>query len=252
VFIVTDGDVMLTDGVNWKSVAQGRVRDYLFSQLDQASYENLFVVHHRSRNEVWLCYPATGNTYCSEAIVYNVATDAWGVRALSLVTHIDVGVVNDEAADESWDVDAEAWDADLSIWNSANFSLAVEQIIVAAASANLLLEDTDDATTRAASVFKYDLTMDAPERQKFVRRLHVRTNETAGTLYCRVGARNSVTEAITWDTERTLVAGQAFVNVRALGRYISVELRSQDDDLWQVTGFDLEYEFRGYIGGSDV
>lgn len=246
VFVVTDGDVMLTDGVNWKSVAEGRVRNYLFSQLDQSSYENLFVVHHRSRNEVWLCYPATGNTYCTEAIIYNVATDTWGVRALNLCTHADVGVVNDLSPDESWDGDSDTWDSDLSIWNSANFSLAVEQIIVANASATLKLEDTDDATTLDASLFRRDLTMDAPEREKFARRLHVHTNDAPGTLYCRVGARRSVTDAVTWDTERALVPPASFINVRALGCFISVEIRSQDDDLWQVPGFDLEYELRGY------
>lgn len=252
VFVVTDGDVMLTDGVNWKSVAQGRVRDYLFSQLDQSSYENLFVVHHRSRNEVWLCFPTTGNTYCDQAIIYDVTTDAWGIRALSLVTHADVGVVNDTSPDESWDADSDTWDSDLSVWNAANFSLAVEQIIVASATDTLLLEDTDDAVTVAATITRHGLTMGAPERQKFVRRLHVRTNSAPGTLYCRVGYRNSVSEATTWDTERALAPGQQFVNVRALGRFISVEIRSQDTDLWQVTGFDLEYEFRGYVGGSDV
>ncbi len=247
VLVVTDGDIMLTDGVNWQSIAVGRVRDYLFSQLDQDSYENLFVAHDRARGEVWICYPTTGNTYCTEALVYNVAADAWGLRTLNNVTHADVGVVNDTAADESWDVDSEAWDDDNSAWNSANFSLATEQLIVANNTATLKLVDDNTAVAVAASISRYDLAMGEPARQKFVRRVHVRTNATPGTLYVRVGARNSPTGAVTWGAERALVPPAAFVNARAQGRFVALEVRGQDTEVWQVTGLELEYELRGYV-----
>lgn len=247
VLVVTDGDVMLTDGVNWNSVAQGRVRDYLFSQLDQDSYENLHVVGHRSRDEVRIRYPTTGNTFCNEEIIYNVGSDEFGVRPIVDGTCAAVGVVNDLAADESWNADADDWDSDGSAWNSANFSLAVEQLITGKDDDALTLEDDDTPTAVAATLFRHDLAMGAPERQKFVRRVHVRTNAAPGTLYVRVGARNSPTDAITWDTERALVPPAAFVNVRALGKFISWEARSDGSDIWSVSGFDLEYELRGYV-----
>lgn len=247
VLVVCDGDVMLTDGVNWQSVAQGRVRDYLFSQLEQASYENLFVEHDRSRNEVWICYPTAGETYCTEAIIYNVATDTFGVRELAQVTHAAAGVVNDTAQDASWDADAGAWDADDTAWNSANFSLANEQLLTAVDGAELTLEDDDTATAIAASVSRDDLPLGAPERFKFVRRVHVRTNGTPGTLYVRVGARNSPTGSIAWGAEVALVPPAAFVNARALGKLISVQARSVGTEVWQLSGLDLEYEDRGYV-----
>jgi len=247
VFIVTDGDVCLTDGVNWQSVAQGKVRDYLFGQLDQASYENLFVTHNRSKNEVWLFYPSTGNTYASEAIVYNVASGAWGIRTVTNGTCADVGVVNDTAASEAWDVDAQVWDADLTAWNSANFSLAVERMITGVNSATLTLEDDSAAVSVAATIFRHDLSMGAPERFKFVKRVHIRTNDVPGTLFARVGARNSPSGAIVWDAERTITAPTPYFNTRAQGKLISVEVRSAGTDIWKLTGVDLEYEDRGYI-----
>lgn len=247
VLVVADGDVWLTDGVNWDSPAQGRVRDYLFSQLDQDNYENLFVQHDRARGEVWICYPTSGNQFCTEAIVYNVNDDTFGVRALDSVTYIAAGVVNDTSPDESWDGDAEVWDADTSFWNSANFSLANEQIVTARNGAELMLEDDETAVAVAAFVERLDMAMGEPERLKFARRLHLRTNGTPGTLYCRVGARNAVTDAITWDTERALVPPASFVNVRAQGKFLSTQVRGQGTDVWQLTGQDLEYELRGYV-----
>lgn len=245
-FVVSDGDIYLTDGVNWRSIGQQRMKDYLFAQLAQASYENLYVVHHRAQNEVWICYPSAGNTYATEAIVYNVATDAWGVRTLASGTCADVGVVNDTAVDESWNNDSNTWDSDATQWNAANYSLATEQLLTAVNGAAITLEDSGDAVAIAATLFKHDLTMGAPERFKFVRRLHCRTNATPGTLFVRVGARNSPTDSIVWDTERTLATPDAWVNVRAQGKLISIEYRSSGTDVWQVTGTDIEYEWRGY------
>lgn len=244
--VVSDGDIFLTDGVNWRSIGQGVMKDYLFGQLDQAAYENLYVVYHRAKNEAWVCYPSAGNTYATEAVVFNVATGAWGVRTLPSGTHAAVGVVNDTAADESWNSDPDTWDSDATLWNAANYSLAVEQLVTSVDGDELTLEDSGDATTVAATLFKHDLTMGQPERFKFVRRLHVRTNAAPGTLFVRVGARNSPTDSIAWDAERTLTTPDAWVNVRAQGKFISVQIRSSGTDVWQVTGVDLEYELRGY------
>lgn len=246
IFVVSDGEIYLTDGVNWQPIATGLVRDYLFGQLDQTNYENLHVQHHRSKNEVWVRYPQAGNTYCTEALIYNIATGGWGVRSLSNGTCAAIGVVNDTSPDESWDADSNTWDSDDSYWNAANYSLAVEQLLTAVDGAAITLEDDDTATTEAATLFKHDMTMGQPERLKLVRRVNVRTNDAPGTLYIRVGSRNSVTDSITWDAEQTLATPADHVNVRTLGKYISLEVRSAGSDVWQVSGFDLEYEWRGY------
>jgi len=248
VFLVADGEIYLTDGVNWQPLAGGRVRDYLFGQLDQASYENLFVMFDRAKGEVWVCYPTTGNTYCNEALVYELAADAWSPpRDLVAMTCGDVGIINDTAPSEAWDVDAGTWDSDASAWNAANFSLAVEQLMTGGNSAALYVENDATATAVAANVFRHDLTFGAPERMKCIRRIHVRTDETPGTLYVRVGARNSITAPIAWDTERALIPPASFVNVRAQGRFISYEVRGQDTDVWGTSGCDLEGDLRGYV-----
>ena len=247
IFVVSDGDVMLTDGVSWQSVAQGRVKDYLFSQLDQASYENLFVVYHRSKNEVWIVFPTTGHTYCDQVLIYNVATDAWGVRSVTEMTAAAVGTVNDTSPDESWDADPETWDVDGSYWNSANFSLAVEQLMTAANSDVLTLQDDETATAVASAIIRNDMSMGEPERFKFVRRVHVRTSSNPGTLYVKVGHRNAPTDAITWGTEQTLTPPASYVNVRTLGKFISVQVRSSGTTAWVLTALDLEFEYRGYV-----
>ncbi len=146
-FVVSDGEVYLTDGTTWTPIAFGRTKEFLFSQLSQDSYENLYVVHHRARGEVWVCYPESGFTYPRRALVYHTASNEWSRRDLDSAACAEVGIVNDLSADESWDADAEEWDADGGAWNSANFSLATEQLISGTADDDLTLYDDETATT---------------------------------------------------------------------------------------------------------
>jgi len=247
VLVVTDGDVCLTDGTNWQSIAQGRVRDHIFSQIDLDNYEMLFVSHDRSRNCVRIYYPTAGNALCNEFVEYNVAEDTFAVLTCVDVTCAAVGTVNDTAVDESWDADAEVWDDDPSAWNAANFSLATEQQIVGFDSPDLILQNTDDAVAVDAYIARDDLSMGEPERFKYVRRVHVRAADGSGTLYVRVGARAAQNVPISWATEQPLAEGETFINTGLQGRFISVSVRGQDENVWAISGLDLEYETRGYL-----
>jgi len=245
-FVVGDGDIYITDLVSRHTVARDRMRDFVFNQLDQDNYENLFAVYHRAKNEVWVCFPEQGSQYCTLAVVYDVQHDSWGVRVLPNVTCAAIGIVNDTSPSEAWTDAAYTWEDAARLWNRPNYSLAVESLVTGAGT-TATQHDTQDAVTMAASLSRYDLTFAEPERVKFVKRLHVRGKTGNGTLYVRVGARMTPTEAITWASEVTLVEAEQIVDVFAQGRYISVEIRSEDADVWTVTGIDLEAELRGYF-----
>lgn len=246
-FVVTDGDIILTDGTNRRSVAQGRMKEALFSQLDQTNYENLFVTYHRSKNEVWVCFPEAGSQYCTKAFVYDVANDAFGPRDLGDVTCAANGIVNDEAVSEDWDDDLGDWDADSSYWNAQNFSFATESIVLGAGTA-ATMQDTSDAVALAATLGKYAMDFGDGARFKFVKRVHVRKPIGAGTLYVRLGAQDATDSSILWGAEEALPEGENIANCTCdQGRFISLEIRGQDAEAFLVTGVDLEAELRGYF-----
>lgn len=245
-FVVTDGDIILTDGTNRRSLGQDRMREFMFGQLDQDNYENVFVINHRAKREVIVAFPETGEQYPTLALVWDENRDRFGVRDLASVTCAAVGIVNDAAISEAWDDDAEAWDDDHSAWNSANFSLATESLLLGYDDV-AEMQDTQDAVALPASVGRYDLAFGEPERLKFVRRVHVRAKPTFGTLYVRVGSRMTVTDTIAWSNEVALVEPAGSVELIALGRLISVEIRSEGSNVWTVTGIDIEAEMRGYF-----
>jgi hypothetical protein len=241
---VTDGDIILTDGTNRRSAGQARMREFLFSQLDSDNYENVFAILHRAKGEVWIAFPETGNQYCTLALVYDVANDSFGVRDLADVTCAAVGVVNDDAGSEIIDDQDIVIDDDDRLLNQANFSLSTEALVTAFGTTTEQ-QDTQDAVAVGATIGRYDLTMEDAERVKFVKQVHVRA-QNYDTLLVRVGSRMTPTDSITWGNEVALVAPEQIVNVRAQGRYISVEVRSTTSAVWSLSGLDVLYEWRGY------
>lgn len=241
--VVTGDDIIITDGQNRQSIGQQRMRTYLFNQLG-AGFANLFTFYNRPQNEVLICYPVGTDTICSQALVYDVSNDSFGVRDLPQITCAELGVLDDALPLDTWDADAQAWDADNTPWDVTG-SPATEALVFGSG-AMLLAQDTADLVTLDASIGRYDLTFGDPERVKFVRRVHVRAEPGFEELLVRVGSRMSPSESIAWSNEVALQEPAQIVNTFAQGRYISAEVRSNRDKVWTVTGIDLEGEVRGY------
>ncbi len=243
---VTDGDIVLIDGNNVQSISAARMRATMFAQLDQENFEELFAVYYRAKREVWICYPESGSTLCDRALVYNVDNDAWSERDIPESRAAAVGVVNDSAPSEAWDDDTDTWDTDISLWNEQFISSSERLMFALSTASEFQLADASETSALDALVSKHDMTFDEPERLKFVRRVHVRAERSAGSLFVRIGQRMAPDASISWQTEQELTFGSQYINCSVLGRYISIEIRSAGSDPWKVTGADFEFELRGY------
>jgi len=246
-FVVTDGDIVITDGVSVNSIANDRVRNYLFGQIDQENSEKLCVVYHQASSQVWIYFPESGQSICTKALVWDMAKlsqgkDAWGARSLVGVRHAATGYVNDTGSSMLWDSVAEAWDTVGSLWNAANFSSATRGLLHAAVSTLELVGRA--GVTSEGYLERLSISFGEPERFKFVRRVHVRGQ--GGTVYVRVGSQAVSDGAFSWSAEMPLVLGQdPFINCAVQGRLISLSIRVPEDSL--ITGVDLEAELRGYV-----
>jgi len=255
--VVTDGDIIITDGSVTESIADNRMRKFLFNQLDQTNFEATFVVNFAQENEVWVCFPAAGSTFCNLALVWDGVANAWGVRELPDITHAASGIVSDSTPSEFWDDDAGFWDDDTTTWNQQNFSHADDRIVMAQpddvtpTSSQFLEVDsgkTFDGTNITANIVKHSMTFDEPNRVKFLRRLVPHIQGQAGTIVkIRAGSQMNCSDAIAWSTEQDFTVGtSACIDTFAQGRYLSFEFRSVGENPWCMTGFDVEAELRGY------
>ena len=66
---------------------------------------------------MWFCYPETGSTLPTLAIVWNSITGAIGIRELADFNFIANTVIDDTGiADPTWDADSESWASDATKW----------------------------------------------------------------------------------------------------------------------------------------
>ncbi len=245
-FVVSDGDILLTDGTNRRSVGESRKKDWLFNQLDQDNFRNLFCTYNRAHDEVIVGFPEAGNQFATLALVYDVNQDSFGVRELDSVAAAPVGFVNDDVASNTWADRSDVWDDAVDPWGSSTIEAARDSVVCIKAS-ELRQEDTSDVVSVAASLGKHSMHFGEPERVKFIRRVHVRAAAGFGQLLVRVGGQMTPNGPTTWCNEVALDSPDQVVNCFAMGRYISVEVRSIGGDVWKITSLDLEGELRGYF-----
>lgn len=257
-YLLTDGDVVVTDGNQINSVIDSRMRQFIFNQIDQDNFTASFVVALPGRDEVWVCFPSAGADFCDLALIIDSSRGyPLGIRELPQITHAAIGVVDVSATSQVWDNDSEIWDADSTRWNEQNYeteiikSLVLAQTDDATPSGKLLHVDsglTFDGSHIEAFIGKHSMAFDEPNRVKFVRRIIPHVTAVVGTvIYVRVGSQMSSEDEITWADEIAFTVGTSIdVPAFIVGKFISVEFRSEGEETWQLAGFDVEGEVRGY------
>ena len=83
--VVGSNDIYLFSGNpgNIVSVADTRVRDYFYNNLNNAKANKLFVLRNQQQDEIWINYPKGASTVCNEALIYNYRLNNWTVRDLN-------------------------------------------------------------------------------------------------------------------------------------------------------------------------
>jgi hypothetical protein len=245
--VVTQGDIVFNDGYNQPvSIAEGLVRKFLFDQIATASYELLQVMHDYVNNDVWVMFPETGETMNTLALVYNIASNAWGVVDLQDIAYAAMGIVDDIGPSGSWDSDSGTWDTDTTAWNESDLNAAIDRVLQAQPlTTKIQVFNTTDLSSCDSIIGKYGITFGEPERLKFIRQVHLR-GRAFGTFYVRVGSQMFPDETTTWSAEQTITDPGQPVPITAQGRYISIEVRATDNAVYDFTGFDFEVEMRGY------
>lgn len=246
--VVTEGDIVVNDGFSEPvSIADKTVRKFLFSQLDSTNFEALQVLFNPRTRETWILFPETGEDFCTLALVQS--TDGWGVVELEDVAHAAMGIVDDTQPGETWDDDELVeWDDDELPWSDSTLGQSVQSMVVASpTNETLTLLESGDLTVRESLIAKYSMTFGEPERLKYIRRVHIRGRDF-GSLTVRIGTQMLPDEAITWRSSQTISnPDQPVPGDEAIGRYISIEVSGTDTSEYEITGFDFEYELKGYF-----
>jgi hypothetical protein len=237
--VVGNDDVVLTDGVNVRSIADSRIKQYLKNSIDENNALNTFIVYDQNQKELWVCAPEPGSQYATVAHIWDQARDNWVTKDLNNVRHATIGYATDQAPSDIWDDDSQAWDDDFGPWNAA--SVGAISKVVTAEDTLMYVEDVPADTIIDATITRTDLTFGDSDVRKVTSRVYLEGSGALSGLYVRLGARNSTNDAIAWGTYVLYQSGG--IPFEVAGTLISIEVANNTTaNPWTVTRITIEAE----------
>lgn len=243
--VVGNDDVVLTDGINVRSIADNRIKQTLKNSIDETNAQNVFTIYDDHARELWVCIPESGSQFATIAHIWDQGRDNWVTRDLNAVKYGTVGIVDDTVPSPGWNADSQVWDADLSIWDEAQ--QGIFQRVVLAENTAMYVEDVPEANLVNSVLQRQDMIFDNAEQRKVTSRVTVEgTGAGLATLFIRLGSRNSTdaSAGIQWGAYvQRKAEGNEF---EVTGRFISVEVSNNTDATpWTVTRITIEAEYDG-------
>jgi hypothetical protein len=209
--------------------------------FDQAS-EVLKLFAERQRNEVLICFPFSGSTYCNKACVWNWQTKLWGLRDLTDVTYGASGQL-DFATSGTWAADPDAWDWDETTWTGNDYAPNEARLLLTTTTAIKAFDvgATDDGSSGLPGALqRTGMTLDDPYSMKLVRAVYPRVDGPAGSVVTvRVGAAMNADQSVSWSDAVSFTIGSSIkADSFAQGRFVAVEFSASVP--FRVRSFDLD------------
>ena len=244
------GDVMMMDGNQVSSIADTVVRQAIFDDLDPDAYKTCFLVHHESHQEVWVCYPGTGQSFPNKTAVYNYSDRTWSFRDLPAnCAHIAHGIDLSTAQIETFDTDlGQTFDTWVGTFGDLRYNPTVQTLYAAAGSAVYKFEGvaTYGGSNPTCYAQRSGIELGGKGRASTILRIYPVIDGDGSAITVMVGHHQDADDAITWDTTTSFVPGtDVFVPVRSTGLQHAIRFQSANGSTWRLYKFDIEYATAG-------
>lgn len=245
---LTTGDVIVHDGNTIRSIVNKKMQRWLFNQIDSTNYANSFVVPNHPKNEVWICFPPSGETWSKLALVWNYREDTIAVRELAGFSIGAYGVV-DPSETATFDADIGTFDSDDTNFDARSYNPTIKKILMADPTQIYLtqMDDTNqfNGVNFTSYVEKLGLDFGEPGVRKRIKRIYPRVESTT-PLTIKIGSENVRGEGVNWTSYTFDPSSRDFINVRKTGRFFGFRVETTSNFPWKFHSIDFEYEVTGY------
>ena len=249
-FVVTQGDIIIHNGVSKKSIATNVVKKHLFNNISEQYYNLTFVTHNVQESEMWISFPSVGSVFCDKALIYNYVNGAFTFRDLPNIYHIGPGVVDPGATSNTWNTQSGTWTTTEGTYGDRLFNPTERSILFAGTNDTKLYRgdfgQQFDNQNFITTIERKGLTLDSNNNTvKQVRKLTPRVKGT-GTVNISVGSSLSPNGTYTFNAAQSFDPNsQNKVDCRVTGKFIAVRFQHTSDSEFELNGYDLEYEVLG-------
>ena len=247
---LTSGDVKIHSGGAATSIADGRIRNWLFVKMDSANAKRSFLCLNPKKSEVWVVFPSAGQSACDTVAAWNWESDTWGIRSVSGVTCAATGLVS-LAQSESWAADSESWELDVSAWSENEFGPNETRLILATNDPLIALAETgatDFGNPIAWRLEKVGLNFDDTDGVKLLRASRPQVDAIEGTtITIAHGAAMTANGNPSYGAPVTYQAGVSnWANAFSpAGRYLSYRIEGSGPQLVSLRSYDLDIAKQG-------
>ena len=245
--VLTHGDVVIHSGQGPKSIISGRMRRWLFQNIDSDYRNRAFLAANPPAKEVWVCFPELGADICTKAAVWNWDEDTWSIRNLNSVTYGAVGQLS-ASATSTWETQNIAWDDAIAAWSEDELSQAQDRLLLSASTPRITAADvtgTIDGAAYTSYAERTDLSLGDPLAVKTVRGLRLRASGAYGTrMQVEIGGRMNPEMPMDWSKPVVYEIGADpynRVDAFATGRFIGLRITSLDNQPWRMTSADVDF-----------
>lgn len=256
-------DLVVFDGQNTESVLDARWKKFIENNLESTTSINAQVIALPKNKEVYYCFPETGQTLPTLALVWNWQENTITCKDIpSNVTSFALGPLAGTIS-QIWDTDTQVWDADASVWDSVNFrtnffeltSLNTVRFFALdrgnqqnGFDFNAFIERTQCAITgqdRLTGAYKADQGV-----RKLVGRIWIKASGAPFNVWC--GGQETTTEGtpVTWsaDSPKVFTPGvDKYVDFEVNTPLVAIKFESTANAEWTIEGYDMEVALLGQL-----
>ena len=246
-FVFTGNDVIRTDGQNFESLVDLKVKRALVESIDPAQRAACCVTSRQRNNQLWVSIPVQGGQGLTRAYVINTKTGAVGIRDLPSVAHVARGVVNAGAGSISWDSDPASWDSDITFWSQQTYDPTEDSLMMCAPVVNQLYavdaSDLNDGAVISAYVERASMPLGDSVMRGLITRIVPRIEGQVGdVLQIRTGGQAYFDQPITWSDPVDFVIGQdVAANVLTEGRLLTVRFSGDTERQWKIHSYRVGF-----------
>jgi hypothetical protein len=277
-YVFGEDDLWMHDGITPVSIADNRVRDFVFSSIDLSRKYRCFVTHNPQLKEINFCFvsgdayvafnplSATGYDGCNRQAVYNYVNDSWTFDDLPYIYSASRCNVDSTL---QWSTDSATWATQGGSWQDTSNSTKRPLCYVGDANSSLGLSNSwyafdlygpgsiapwpvDPVATAGVTLARDgidldELGIDLPG-YKVLNSLYPQGRIEIGgqPMTFKVGASDYFTVNPSWDDPQTYDAATFYkLDYNMGGRWLSLLITYPDYKVMTLTGIDLDLQVTG-------
>lgn len=241
-FIGSDADIYVTDGVDVRSVLDGRAQRTFDSELSE-TLGGIFSGAYLAREKAGLlAYPANGGGTGTRALLFDFSSGDIGFRDMPDVLCASAGQrLFPPPLPRIWDNQTATWNAIDERWSDTSRSASFDDVLIGNAS-GFLVVGADTNAVLTARLAKAGLAFGDPQARKMITRVWPKLEgRTGDVVQFRLGGQEISGGPVRLANVLNFTIGQEEpLSVFVQGRFLSMEIESVTAAAWRLGSVDVE------------